>query len=64
MSLQISLSQNVFTKIPTPSHTYDVDIFFSHELPIKEPHFKTQIIEVQGGNIYNNLIRETPKAIL
>ena len=56
LSIQISLSQNVFTKIPTPSHTHEVDIFFQHELPIKEPYFKTQMIEVQGGNSYNNLI--------
>jgi hypothetical protein len=54
--LQIGLCQNVFTKIPTPSHTHEVDIFFQHELPIKEPYFKTQMIEVQGGNSYNNLI--------
>jgi hypothetical protein len=56
LSIQIGLSQNVFTKIPTPSHTHEVDVFFQHELPIKEPYFKTQMIEVQGGNSYNNLI--------
>jgi hypothetical protein len=56
LSIQIGLSQNVFTKIPTPSHTHEVDIFFQHELPIKEPYFKTQMIEVEGGSSYNNLI--------
>jgi hypothetical protein len=56
LSIQMSLSQNVFTKIPTPPHTHEVDIFFPHELPIKEPYFKTQMIEVQGGSSYNNLI--------
>jgi hypothetical protein len=49
-------SQNVFTKIPTPPHKHEVDIFFTHELPIKEPHFRTTMVEVQGGNSYNELI--------
>jgi hypothetical protein len=56
LNLRIGVSQNIFTKIPTPSHTHEVDIFFSHDLPLKGSYFKTQMIEVQGGNNYNSLI--------
>jgi hypothetical protein len=54
--IQNGFSQNVFTKIPTPPHRHEVDIFFTHELPIKEPHYRTSMIEVQGENSYNALI--------
>jgi hypothetical protein len=54
--IQKGFSQNVFTKIPTPPHRHEVDIFFTHELPIKEPHYRTSMIEVQGENSYNALI--------
>jgi hypothetical protein len=54
--IQNGFSQNVFTKIPTPPHRHEVDIFFTHELPIKEPHYRTSMIEVQGENNYNTLI--------
>jgi hypothetical protein len=27
-----------------------------HELPIKEPYFRITMVEVQGGNSYNELI--------
>lgn len=54
--IQNGYSQNIFTKIPTPPHKNDVDVFFTHELPVKEPHFRTSMIEVQGGNSYNELI--------
>jgi hypothetical protein len=53
---QNGFSQNVFTKIPTPPHKHEVDIFFTHELPVKEPNFRTTMLEVQGGNNYNELI--------
>lgn len=53
---QNGFSQNVFTKIPTPPHKHEVDVFFTHELPVKEPHFRTTMVEVQGGNSYNELI--------
>jgi hypothetical protein len=53
---QNGFSQNVFTKIPTPPHRHEVDIFFTHELPIKEPHYRTSMIEVQGESNYNILI--------
>jgi hypothetical protein len=53
---QYGFSQNIFTKIPTPPHRHEVDIFFTHELPIKEPHYRTSMIEVQGENNYNALI--------
>jgi hypothetical protein len=54
--IQNGFSQNVFTKIPTPPHKHEVDIFFTHELPIKEPHYRTSMIEVQGESNYNVLI--------
>ncbi len=54
--IQNGFSQNIFTKIPTPTHRHEVDIFFTHELPIKEPHYRTTMIEVEGGNSYNGLI--------
>ena len=56
LNLSSGFSQNIFTKIPTPPHTHEVDVFFTHELPLKEPHFKTLMIEVQGENDYNRLI--------
>jgi hypothetical protein len=58
---QIGFSQNVFTKIPTPPHKHEVDIFFTHELPIQEPHYRTSMIEVQGENDYNTLIGRLKK---
>jgi hypothetical protein len=54
--IQNGFSQNVFTKTPTPAHKHEVDIFFTHELPVKEPHFRTTMVEVQGGNNYIELI--------
>ncbi len=54
--IQNGFSQNVFTKIPTPAHKHEVDIFFTHELPVKEPYFRTTMVEVQGGSSYNELI--------
>jgi hypothetical protein len=56
--IQNGFSQNVFTKIPTPPHKHEVDIFFTHELPIKEPHYRTSMIEVQGESNYNVLINK------
>lgn len=56
LTIQNGFSQNVFTKIPTPPHKHEVDIFFTHELPVKEPYFRTTMVEVQGGNNYNELI--------
>jgi hypothetical protein len=53
-------AQNVFTKIPTPEHRNEVDIYFLHELPIKEPYFKTLMIEVEGTN-YNDCIVKLKK---
>jgi hypothetical protein len=53
---QNGFSQNIFTKIPTPPHRHEVDIFFTHELPIKEPHYRTSMIEAQGESNYNTLI--------
>ena len=54
--IQNGFSQNIFTKIPTPPHKNEVDIFFTHDLPVKEPYFRTTMVEVQGGNNYNELI--------
>lgn len=54
--VKIGYCQNVFTKIPTPRHNREVDIFFTHELPVKEPHFRTTMVEVLGGKNYNDLI--------
>ncbi len=56
ITFQNGFSQNVFTKIPTPPHQHEVDIFFTHELPVKEPYFRTTMVEVQGENNYNELI--------
>jgi hypothetical protein len=56
LTIPKGFSQNVFTKIPTPPHKHEVDIFFTHELPVKEPHYRTSMIEVQGESNYNTLI--------
>jgi hypothetical protein len=56
LNLSSGFCQNIFTKIPTPPHKHEVDIFFTHELPIKEPYFKTLMIEAQGDYDYNGLI--------
>ncbi len=55
-------AQNVFTKVPTLPHTHEVDIFFLHELPIKEPYFKTLMIETDGNDYNDALVQLKQKA--
>ncbi|MEA5402362.1 hypothetical protein VB776_05525 [Arcicella sp. DC2W] len=57
-------AQNVFTKVPTLAHTHEVDIFFLHELPIKEPYFKTQMIETDGNDYNDAIVQIKQKAQL
>lgn len=55
LNTSYGFAQNVFTKVPTPPHNHEVEVYFLHELPIAEPYFKTLMVEAEGYD-YNQAV--------
>jgi hypothetical protein len=53
-----SFAQNTLTRIPTPPHIREVDVFFKDEKPT-ESYFRTTVLEADGSaqDDYNSLLR-------
>lgn len=56
-----AVSANAFINLPLQPHKKSVDIFFNCDKP-KQPFYNIKVIDVQGGNSYQDLLNKMQEA--